>query len=255
MPAALQSPSPVPGTPGKNPWKVELPKVGAKDDAFGGCRSIEVSYEKIKQIGEGTYGQVRCIRLRLCKDMPLTASRVCEAPALGRHTPCLVRCSAPPPRVTACCVLVPPLLASPTSTQCTTLTAALRWQVYLAKDLATGEHVALKKVRMDNEKEGFPITAIREIKLLSMLQHDNIINLREIVRSQGVLPSLHFIMCSCLRAACSEVGGQSHGNVCKLEEASASVKRRTGVIRMAVSSSSMMPIACEAVVLQSARDH
>jgi len=61
--------------------------------------------------------------------------------------------------------------------------------VYLAKDLATGEEVALKKVRMDNEKEGFPITAIREIKLLSMLQHDNIINLREIVRSQGALPS------------------------------------------------------------------
>ena len=47
--------------------------------------------------------------------------------------------------------------------------------------------MALKKVRMDNEKEGFPITAIREIKLLSMLQHENIINLREIVRSQGAL--------------------------------------------------------------------
>jgi cyclin-dependent kinase 12/13 len=45
--------------------------------------------------------------------------------------------------------------------------------------------VALKKIRMDNEKEGFPITAIREIKLLSQLQHDNIIRLREIVRSQG----------------------------------------------------------------------
>lgn len=26
--------------------------------------------------------------------------------------------------------------------------------------------VALKKVKMDNEKEGFPITAIREIKIL-----------------------------------------------------------------------------------------
>eukprot|EP00250_Pteridium_aquilinum_P013175 c21180_g1_i1 orf=81-305(+) len=37
-------------------------------------------------------------------------------------------------------------------------------QVYMAKEIATGEIVALKKVRMDNEKEGFPITAIREIK-------------------------------------------------------------------------------------------
>jgi serine/threonine protein kinase len=47
--------------------------------------------------------------------------------------------------------------------------------------------VALKMIRMDNEKEGFPITAIREIKLLSTLKHENIVNLREIVRSKGEL--------------------------------------------------------------------
>eukprot|EP00301_Raphidiophrys_heterophryoidea_P004354 c1189_g1_i1.p1 GENE.c1189_g1_i1~~c1189_g1_i1.p1 ORF type:complete len:454 (+),score=106.12 c1189_g1_i1:67-1428(+) len=41
--------------------------------------------------------------------------------------------------------------------------------------------VALKRVRMDNEKEGFPITAIREIKLLKQLKHKNILELREIV--------------------------------------------------------------------------
>ena len=41
--------------------------------------------------------------------------------------------------------------------------------------------VALKKVRLENEKEGFPITAVREIKILRQLQHPNIVNLREIV--------------------------------------------------------------------------
>ena len=46
--------------------------------------------------------------------------------------------------------------------------------------------MALKKIRMDTEKEGFPITAIREIKLLKNLHHANIINLREIVRSQSM---------------------------------------------------------------------
>ena len=76
MPAVLQSPSPVPGTPSKNPWKVELPKVGAKDDAFGGCRSIEVSYDKVKQIGEGTYGQVRSHDSR-CQSLAHTALRMC----------------------------------------------------------------------------------------------------------------------------------------------------------------------------------
>ena len=41
--------------------------------------------------------------------------------------------------------------------------------------------VALKKVRLENEKEGFPITAVREIKILRQLNHTNIVNLTEIV--------------------------------------------------------------------------
>ncbi|XP_031556773.1 cyclin-dependent kinase 12-like [Actinia tenebrosa] len=54
-------------------------------------------------------------------------------------------------------------------------------QVYKAKDKITGELVGMKKVRTDNEKEGFPITAVREIKILRQLNHPNIINLKEIV--------------------------------------------------------------------------
>ena len=54
-------------------------------------------------------------------------------------------------------------------------------QVYKAKDKATSEMVALKKVRLENEKEGFPITAVREIKILRQLNHRNIVNLKEIV--------------------------------------------------------------------------
>lgn len=38
-------------------------------------------------------------------------------------------------------------------------------QVYMAREIKTGEIVALKKIRMDNEKEGFPITVIRKIKI------------------------------------------------------------------------------------------
>lgn len=57
--------------------------------------------------------------------------------------------------------------------------------MYRGTDRETGDKVALKMIRMENEKEGFPITAIREIKLLSTLKHENIVNLREIVRSRG----------------------------------------------------------------------
>ncbi|KAM8946080.1 cyclin-dependent kinase 12 [Pelodytes ibericus] len=54
-------------------------------------------------------------------------------------------------------------------------------QVYKAQDKVTGEFVALKKVRLDNEKEGFPITAIREIKILRQLIHCRVVNMKEIV--------------------------------------------------------------------------
>ncbi|KHN26013.1 Cyclin-dependent kinase C-2 [Glycine soja] len=58
-------------------------------------------------------------------------------------------------------------------------------QVYMAKEIKTGEIVALKKIRMDNEREGFPITAIREIKILKKLHHENVIKLKEIVTDTG----------------------------------------------------------------------
>ncbi|KAI5091107.1 cyclin-dependent kinase 12, partial [Silurus meridionalis] len=54
-------------------------------------------------------------------------------------------------------------------------------QVYKAREKDTGELVALKKVRLDNEKEGFPITAIREIKILRQLNHRSVVNMKEIV--------------------------------------------------------------------------
>ena len=59
-------------------------------------------------------------------------------------------------------------------------------QVFKARDKKNkNKIVALKKVLMDNEKEGFPITALREIKILQLLRHENIVNLIEICRSKA----------------------------------------------------------------------
>jgi serine/threonine protein kinase len=74
-------------------------------------------------------------------------------------------------------------------------------EVFKAVDKDTKEVVAIKKIKMENEKEGFPITAIREIKILSKLAacdneisgqllRNNIIRLREIVRSDSKLFSI-----------------------------------------------------------------
>lgn len=53
--------------------------------------------------------------------------------------------------------------------------------MYKAKDHELGSYVALKRVRLENERDGFPITAVREIKILRQLNHKNIVNLIEIV--------------------------------------------------------------------------
>lgn len=47
--------------------------------------------------------------------------------------------------------------------------------VYKARNRLTGEHVALKKIRLEAEDEGIPSTAIREISILKELQHPNIV--------------------------------------------------------------------------------
>ncbi|KAF2181740.1 Pkinase-domain-containing protein, partial [Zopfia rhizophila CBS 207.26] len=52
-------------------------------------------------------------------------------------------------------------------------------EVHKARQVRTGQIVALKKILMHNEKDGFPITALREIKLLKMLCHDNVLKLEE----------------------------------------------------------------------------
>uniref|UniRef100_A0A2K5DYR8 Cyclin-dependent kinase 9 n=1 Tax=Aotus nancymaae TaxID=37293 RepID=A0A2K5DYR8_AOTNA len=60
-------------------------------------------------------------------------------------------------------------------------------EVFKAKHRKTCQKVALKKVRMENEKEGFPITALREIKILQLLKHENVVNLIEICRTKASL--------------------------------------------------------------------
>lgn len=55
--------------------------------------------------------------------------------------------------------------------------------VFKAVDSSTSKRpqVALKKIKMDRESQGFPITALREIKILNQMTHKNVVKLIEIV--------------------------------------------------------------------------
>ena len=50
------------------------------------------------------------------------------------------------------------------------------------------ELVALKQINQTFEKDGFPITALREIRLLSRMKHRNVIDLIEVVTSKRNFP-------------------------------------------------------------------
>jgi serine/threonine protein kinase len=59
-------------------------------------------------------------------------------------------------------------------------------KVYKAQNTVSGLYVALKRIRMESERDGFPVTAMREIKLLQSLRHDNIVRLYEMMVSNGM---------------------------------------------------------------------
>ena len=43
--------------------------------------------------------------------------------------------------------------------------------------------MALKKVKMEKERDGFPVTSIREINILLNFHHPNIVHVSEVVMS------------------------------------------------------------------------
>lgn len=62
--------------------------------------------------------------------------------------------------------------------------------VYKVLDTVTNETLALKKIRLENEDEGVPSTAIREISILKECEHPNIVRLKEVIHENNSLSLL-----------------------------------------------------------------
>ncbi|KAJ2845566.1 hypothetical protein J3B02_004645, partial [Coemansia erecta] len=79
--------------------------------------------------------------------------------------------------------------------------------VYKAQNRETNEVVALKRIRLDNEEEGVPCTAIREISLLKELKHPNILGLFDVLHTEKKLTLVFEYMDSDLKKFVDAYGG------------------------------------------------
>jgi len=68
--------------------------------------------------------------------------------------------------------------------------------VYRARDTKTNELVALKRVRMEKEKDGLPVSGLREISILMSCKHENIVPLKEIAVGKS-LDNIFLVMAYC----------------------------------------------------------
>lgn len=71
--------------------------------------------------------------------------------------------------------------------------------VYKAENTQTGQIVALKKIKLDVQNEGIPSTAIREIALLREIEHENIVQLLDVVSTETQLQLIFQFMDKDLR--------------------------------------------------------
>ncbi|RHZ85451.1 hypothetical protein Glove_65g83 [Diversispora epigaea] len=79
--------------------------------------------------------------------------------------------------------------------------------VYKAQNRDTNEVVALKRIRLDNEEEGVPCTAIREISLLKELKHANIVRLYDVLHTEKKLTLVFEYLDSDLKKFLDTYGG------------------------------------------------
>ncbi|KAF6766349.1 Pkinase-domain-containing protein [Ephemerocybe angulata] len=109
-----------------------------------------------------------------------------KAPTLARHSPPV----AAPPKPRTRSIYVPERNQHPAIQSSRSVYSYERLNqieegsygvVYRARDKQTGDIVALKKLKLEEEKNGFPITALREIYALMSCRHENVVRVREVV--------------------------------------------------------------------------
>ena len=81
-------------------------------------------------------------------------------------------------------------------------------EVFKGRNRQTQEVVALKKIRTDEDEEGIPATALREIALLKKLNCDHIVKLKDVVLEETRLHVVFECMSQDLKTYIDSIGGE-----------------------------------------------
>jgi serine/threonine protein kinase len=82
--------------------------------------------------------------------------------------------------------------------------------VHRARCKESGAIFALKKLKLESFREGFPQTSVREMNVLLALHHPNIVNVSEVCAVHwwrmglGAGGSFCFVVCVVVSAACKQ---------------------------------------------------
>jgi len=87
--------------------------------------------------------------------------------------------------------------------------------VYKCKNKDNQELVAVKKIRLENEDEGIPSTAIREISILKQLKHPNIVCLLDLIHGEKKLHLIFEFLDYDLKKFLDHNGGPLHPQLVK----------------------------------------
>ena len=98
-------------------------------------------------------------------------------------------------------------------TNITITTIIITTKVYSARNKETNEIVALKKIRMEKEKDGLPISSLREIALLKSLRHENIINVKDVVVGGAGLHNIFIVMEYCKQVSRTYINKMNFNNI------------------------------------------
>ncbi|RXW24760.1 hypothetical protein EST38_g1058 [Candolleomyces aberdarensis] len=111
---------------------------------------------------------------------------------------------APPPKPRTRSIYVPertlhpPIQSSRSVSQCYEILNQIEegsyGVVFRAREVQTGDIVALKRLKLDEEKNGFPITALREIYALMTCRHENVVRIREVVVGETLTNAPEILM-------------------------------------------------------------